>query len=300
MKSPTAAGWVVVCAALMLLAGPAPVAGQPQPTPARPTGEKAPSTDASQDAASAETRRPDSAHGHLKRAAQALDDIQASSSLSSRTRASVAELERHVSAIEKTAATAPRPGEAGHGRKGNWSKDLAAAEQVLSKLLEEKLDEATTGKLLDVRRNLSAFAAGMSGGPSMPGSTTSAAAGEGDLRPEEAKQHLAAAQKTLMQIPELPAAAQLSEHARTRLSRVISSFDALMAERVDWRKAYARVESELNALLGGESAVGPSPAEPGTAGRVGSPGIVELEPTIKVKLVEFRAHLNAFEEAAGR
>ncbi|CAN5818746.1 hypothetical protein BH24ACI4_BH24ACI4_13380 [soil metagenome] len=305
--NPSGAGWTAALALpVLLFTGPAAAANPWHPSVAPQGGS----------AAHAGIRTNDSAHSYLIRADAALDEIQASSSLSSRVRASIATLKRHVTAIRETAATTPQSGEAGHGRKGNWSKDLASAEQVLSNLLGsqgahptggspgvsgEKLNDATRAQLQEVRTQLRSFAAAMSGGPSTHGVTgpTAPSAG-GNPLDADVKRHLTAARNTLNEIAKLARTAQLNEDARVQLSKIISNFDELARTGVRWRTSYSKVESDLNALIGGESAVGPSPAKRGTAGAVGSPGIVELEPTIKAKLIAFRSQLNAFEEAADR
>ncbi len=112
------------------------------------------------------------------------------------------------------------------------------------------------------------------------------------------KRHLIAARNTLNELSRLPAAGQLTGNARTQVSQLIRNFNELIAADAEWRQSYTKVESDLNALLGGESSVGPSPAEAGTAGAVATAGVVEVDPGIKAKLIEFRARLNAFEEAA--
>ena len=307
------AGWSVALALPVLLIAETAAAAPPEQPGAVPQAGAGADTG---------TQSHDSAHGYLIRALAALDELQKSPSLSGRIRSSIAELKQHVSAIRQTAATTPQPGEAGHGRKGNWSKDLASAEQLLSRLLGsqgasatgrspaapgEKLDDATRAQLQEVRAQLRSFAAAMSGGPSTDtvggpagagGSTPAVPSAGNQLGREAVKPHLTAARNTLNEITKLARTAQLNNDARVQLSRITSNFDELARTGVEWRTSYRKLESDLNALLGGESAVGPSPEERGTAGAVGSPGIVQLEPTIKTKLIEFRSHLNAFEEAA--
>ena len=114
---------------------------------------------------------------------------------------------------------------------------------------------------------------------------------------EAAKQHLTAAREALAQITKLPAASQLSGDARAQVSQLINNFNELITTKTDWQAAYAKVEANLNTL------VGPNPNEPvrppsGTPGAVGTSGNAGLDPTIRAKLVEFRTHLEQFEKAA--
>jgi len=99
----------------------------------------------------------------------------------------------------------------------------------------------------------------------------------------------------------LPAAAQLSGEPRTQVSQLITNFNALISATSDWRAAYDKVNANLTALIGAQSAdESPAPA-PGVAGAVGTSGAMasSLDPAIKAKLVEFRNHLVQFEKAAG-
>jgi hypothetical protein len=114
---------------------------------------------------------------------------------------------------------------------------------------------------------------------------------------EAAKQHLTAARDTLAQLTKLPAASQLSGDARAQVSQLINNFNELITTKADWQAAYAKVEANLNTLLG------PNPNEParppsGTPGAVGTSGAAGLDPSVRAKLVEFRTHLEQFEKAA--
>ena len=100
---------------------------------------------------------------------------------------------------------------------------------------------------------------------------------------------------------QLPAASQLTGEARTQVSQLIANFNELITTGSNWRASYAKVEANLNALLGSQSTdESPTPAT-GTPGAVGTSGTVSaaLDPAIKAKLVEFRNHLKEFEKAAG-
>ena len=117
------------------------------------------------------------------------------------------------------------------------------------------------------------------------------------------KQHLSAARDTLSQLTSMPEAARLQGDARTQVSQVISSFNELITTQSDWRAAYAKVDAGLTAVLGPDA---PEPAprdapSTGVTGAVGTSGsaAATLDPAIRAKLVEFRAHLKAFEKSAG-
>lgn len=130
-----------------------------------------------------------------------------------------------------------------------------------------------------------------------PSSATSAQSQGAD--PEAAKRHLTAARDALSQMTQLPAAAQLTGEARAQVSQLISNFNTLITTNTDWPTAYAKVEANLNALIGSQTTdESPAPAT-GTAGAVGTSGTVELDASLKAKLVEFRNHLQQFEQAAG-
>lgn len=114
------------------------------------------------------------------------------------------------------------------------------------------------------------------------------------------KRHLTNARDALSQMTQLPAASQLAGDARTQVSQLISNFNELITTNVDWRAAYAKVQTNLTALVGEQGANEP-PAAPaaGAAGAVGTSGTASLDPAIRAKLIEFRTHLAEFEKAAG-
>ena len=117
---------------------------------------------------------------------------------------------------------------------------------------------------------------------------------------DEAKRHLTAARDALSQLTQLPAASQLTGDARTQVSQLITNFNELITTNVEWRASYAKVESNLSALIGNQRA-DESPATPatGTPGAVGTSGTIALDQTIRATLEEFRSHLLEFEKAAG-
>jgi DNA polymerase III subunit gamma/tau len=148
-----------------------------------------------------------------------------------------------------------------------------------------------------------------------------AAAGAAPANADEAHRHLVAARDTLSQLTQLPAAAQLNGEARTQVSQLISNFNELIGNPPDWRASYQKVAANMTALLGPENsdaeaqggaptaAAGatpapgatPTPTPSATPGAVGTAGTasVELDPSIRAKLVEFRRSLTQFEKAAG-
>jgi hypothetical protein len=152
------------------------------------------------------------------------------------------------------------------------------------------------------------------------------------MNTEEAHRKLVAARDTLSQLTQLPAAAQLNGEARAQVAQLISNFNELIGNPPDWRVSYKKVDATLNTLLGPDNsdaeaqggaattttgataapgattAQGGTPAPgattPGTAtapGAVGTSGTatVEIDPSIRAKLVEFRRNLNEFQKAAG-
>jgi hypothetical protein len=80
----------------------------------------------------------------------------------------------------------------------------------------------------------------------------------------------------------------------------------------NWTASYAKVEGNLNALLGpdtGDAATAaapqpitePSAAPSSTPGAVGTSGTVkvELDPAVRAKLMDLRRNLTEFQKAAG-
>src|SRR5262245_19009810 len=98
---------------------------------------------------------------------------------------------------------------------------------------------------------------------------------------------------------QLPAVQQLTGEARTQVSQLISNFNELITTNADWRSSYAKLSTNLNALVGAQSTDEGAPRATGTAGAVGTSGTVTIDPAIKAKLIEFRSHLEKFEKAAG-
>ena len=113
----------------------------------------------------------------------------------------------------------------------------------------------------------------------------------------------------------MPAAQQLSGDARNQVSQLITNFNELITTSAEWKASYAKVDANVTALLGGQSAdespappaaatpapeaaATPAPAAPGAVGTSGTAS-ASLDPALKAKLVEFRTHLKEFEKAAG-
>jgi hypothetical protein len=116
---------------------------------------------------------------------------------------------------------------------------------------------------------------------------------------DAAKQHLTAARNSLSQMTQMPEAAQLTGDARTQVSELISNFNTLISTPTNWSAAYAKVEANVTSLIGPKGATDEPAPRTGTEGAVGTTGPVTLNPELKAKLVEFRGHLERFEEAAG-
>lgn len=116
---------------------------------------------------------------------------------------------------------------------------------------------------------------------------------------DAAKQHLTAARNALSEMTQLPAASQLTGDARAQVSQLITNFNELISTRTDWRVPYSKVQENLTALIGSATADESAARTTGTAGAVGTSGAVALDAEIQSKLVEFRRHLDRFEQAAG-
>ncbi len=141
-----------------------------------------------------------------------------------------------------------------------------------------------------------------------------AAAAQPQIDADGARRSLVAARESLTQLTKLPAAGQLSGDARTQVGQLIANFNELISAQSNWRDSYAKVSANLTALLGPDSgdaaaavaapatataAAATAPAA--TAGAVGTSGStkVELDPTIREKLMELRKNLAEFEKASG-
>jgi hypothetical protein len=133
----------------------------------------------------------------------------------------------------------------------------------------------------------------------------------GQLDPAAAKTHLSSARDTLSQLTSMPEAAKLQGEAREQVTQVIANFNELITTQNNWRSTYAKLDTNLTALLGPATdepaasgvtgAVGTAGAAVGTAGAeaTGAAAGMQMEPPVRAKLVEFRKHLKEFEKAAG-
>jgi hypothetical protein len=121
-------------------------------------------------------------------------------------------------------------------------------------------------------------------------------------------------------VTKLPAAQQLSGEPRAQLTQLIANFNELITTNTEWKASYAKVDANLTALMGAqtadESTTAPAAATAGATGTAGAPGTAgaatsaagavgtsgtttnTLDPGVKAKLTEFRAHLKEFEKAA--
>jgi hypothetical protein len=186
MKRSTAS-WTTAVAASALLALPVGSwAQQPTPssTPSQTTGAPAPQTSGAE-------MKQGAANEHLRQAQSALADIP-ETSLTGTTKTRVAELKRHLNALEQAAQ---KPAS---GTPARWASDAAAADRILSELLDPAsttgaatpaptgttgstatapktttggkssasmtLDDTARTKLQEVRTQLTAFAAAMGAG----------------------------------------------------------------------------------------------------------------------------------------
>jgi hypothetical protein len=208
------------------------------------------------------------------------------------------------------------------------------------------LDDATRAKLMDVRTHITAYAAGMSGtaipktdapsanpnpaaaatpaeqspvttpaaapapvatAPSPATAAAPATAAQPQVDADTAHSALKAAQESLTQLTQLPAAAQLSGDARTQVAELIANFNELASAQSNWRASYAKVAANLTALLGPDNgdvaatASAPAAATAPTRTAVGTSGAttLALDPVVRAKLVELRRNLAEFEKASG-
>lgn len=137
--------------------------------------------------------------------------------------------------------------------------------------------------------------------PTATGASDPAAQPPAPAQPDQqaAKQHLTEARNTLSEMTQLPAASQLTGDARTQVSELITNFNELITTPTAWKASYAKVQANLNALIGSATTDESAARTTGTEGAVGTSGTVAVDPAIKAKLIEFRAHLDKFEQAAG-
>ena len=200
--------WTTAVAASALLAMPVGSWAQ-QPTPTTtPRPQTTTGAPAQTDRTGADAQKG-SANEHLRQAQAALADIPAAS-LTGTAKTKVAELKRHLNALEQSAqkpasgGTAPRS--ATTAGSPNWSTDVAAVDRIVTELLGPAsttgaaapapagttgstatapktttgskspasitLDESARTKLQEVRTHITAFAAAMSGASAATPSST--------------------------------------------------------------------------------------------------------------------------------
>jgi hypothetical protein len=152
--------------------------------------------------------------------------------------------------------------------------------------------------------------------PPLPSTTqapTDPAAAQPKPDADGAKRAMTAARDSLGEVTKLPAAQQLSGELRTQLTQLIANFNELITTNTEWKASYAKVDANLTALIGAQTAdesttapaaatagaTGAAGATPSAAGAVGTSGTTTdtLDPGVKLKLAEFRAHLKEFEKA---
>jgi hypothetical protein len=330
--------WTTALAATALLGLPAGGWAQ-TPSPAQQPVKTAPSQPPSATSAAAGS----SAQKQLQLAKTAIDSISPAA-VTDKTKSQLVEVKRHMFALDPApTGTAGKKTARATTATASWAKDVAEIDRILTSLIGTSatagataaaapgsLDEATRGKLADAKTHIIAFAAAMSrtdvatatdavpaatpdgGAASKAAANTQVASSKAATAPvdqEAAHTQMTEARNTLTQLTQLPAAAQLTGETRVQLTEVIANFNELITTTHDWPVSYAKVEANLNALLGQES----TDADPaggvatGTTGAtatavVGTSGATPtapLDPAIRAKLIELRAHLKAYGKAAG-
>lgn len=215
-----------------------PQPAQPQPTQPQPAQPQPADPKPSQPMSAATSQAGDQAvspQDHLRQAQAALNSITPAS-VPAKNRAQLAEMKRHLSALERagssTAATgkATPPARSGSASaNANWGTEVAAVDKIITEMVGNDtatgtsgttgapsaqgttgtrskaaaavaLDEATRAKLMDVRTHITAYAAGMSGAATTPKTDAAAPA------PEQAGMTAAAGQQS--QSPAATAPAQ--------------------------------------------------------------------------------------------
>ena len=65
---------------------------------------------------------------------------------------------------------------------------------------------------------------------------------------------MTAARDSLGEVTKLPAAQQLSGELRTQLTQLIANFNELITTNTEWKASYAKVDANLTALIGAQTA----------------------------------------------
>jgi hypothetical protein len=334
--------WTTVLTAAALLGLPAGGWAQ-TPAPTRQPAKSAPS----QTPAATSATQENSAQKHLQLAKTAIDSISPTA-VTDKTKGQLVEVKKHLAALDRAPAGTAPTGTAGKKTTRattattSWATDVAEIDRILTSLIGTpattgataaaavNLDEATRGKLADAKTHIIAFAAAMSGTETAPATdaaptaapdsiaastaaanapATSSKAAKGPVDQEAARTQMTEARNTLTQLTQLPAAAQLTGEARVQVTQVIANFNELITTTHDWPVSYAKVEANLNALLGPENtdaestsgvATGTTGATAtGVVGTSGATPAATLDPAVRAKLIELRTHLKAYEKAAG-
>lgn len=175
-----------------------PQPSQPQPQPAQPQPAQ-PQPQPAPPATAAPQTQPEQAvspQEHLRQAQAALNSITATS-VPAKNRAALAQMKRHLTALERAgapaaSATTPAPAPKAGGA-ANWGTEVAAVDKLITEMIGSDtapatagatptpsptgtagtakaaaIDEATRAKLMEVRTHITAFATGMSGATSTP------------------------------------------------------------------------------------------------------------------------------------
>jgi len=355
----TTATWTMGVAVTALLALPVTGWGQttaPQPPAAQPPpGPSAAPTEAHQERLARE---------HLHEAYAELAALRADS-LTTAAQARVADLKRHLSALQR--AVAEKAG-AGTDAPAPPRAALVVIESILTELLGRDgagagpvgtsgapaaamVDDRTKATLQKVRTHFTAYAGTLgstsssASDPRPPASSAAATptsesatpttsptdptptptgrtptaepytpasparsvgagepaggqTGSAAFDAERLKLHLTAAREALAQMTRLPAAAEITGESRTQVSQLISDFNEMIATDAGWRASLKKVKANLQTILAEPGQPRPADAPAADPDVVGTSGERNLDAEIRAKLVEFRTHLRAFEEAA--
>ena len=191
-------------------AQPQPQPTQPEPQPATPQPQQPSAAPAQPQAEQALTPQD-----HLKKAQEAAKDIDATA-VPAKNRSSLAEMKKHLANLDKASASSAPSTPAEPAGKGSdatksapsWGTEVAAIDKIISEMVGSEpstpatptptgtsgstsattIDDATRAKLMEVRAQLTAYAAGMAGAstpkteaavtPESPAAAASTAAAE--------------------------------------------------------------------------------------------------------------------------
>jgi flagellar hook-length control protein FliK len=232
------------------------------------------------------------------------------------TLAKLMEVRTHVVAFA-TAMSAPQTAPKGHDQAS--AGDAPAAAPAATQGAPSEPQSQTTATQSTTAAPQSPTTAADATNAQAPAAAAGAAAPQVDQ--EAVRRHLMAARDSLAELTKLPAAAQLQGDARTQVSQLISNFNELITTQSNWTASYAKVEANLNALLGPETGdaaamaatpapeTNAAPAATATTGAntdpaptaVGTSGTAtaELDPAVRAKLIDLRRNLSEFQKAAG-